>query len=107
MQYVWKAYVESEEQHKLPTVVPMAAPLDLLKGLPPVLVITAEKDVLRSEGEAYGKKLKDAGVHTVFVRYLGVGHGFLSTPPLGTQSMAAISQTSDFLRKQWSLGHKL
>lgn len=107
MEYMWKAYLDSADQHKIPTAVPMAAPTELVKGLPPTLLITADRDVLRSEGEAYGKKLIAAGVDTVTVRYLNVGHGFLTLPPLNNQAKAAISQTVDFLRKTWSSGSKL
>lgn len=99
MEHAWRLYVDNEEHHKLPTVAPMAAPLDLLKGLPPALIITAEIDVLRSEGEEYSKKLISAGVDTASVRYTGIAHGFLTTPPLGTQAMTGISQIVDFLRK--------
>lgn len=107
MKYMWKAYLDSAEQHKIPTAVPMTASTELVKGLPTTLLITAERDVLRSEGEAYGKKLIAAGVDTVTVRYLNVGHGFLTLPPLNNQAKAAISQTVDFLRKVWSSGSKL
>lgn len=104
---MWKAYLDSTEQHTIPTAVPMAAPVELLKGLPPTLLITADRDVLRSEGEAYGRKLIEAGVDTITIRYLNVGHGFLTLPPLNGQATAAISQTVDILRKAWSSGSKL
>ena len=56
---------------------PLAATMDQLKGLPPALIIVDENDVLRDEGEAYARKLSDAGVRATSVRYNGTIHDFV------------------------------
>ncbi|HSV98120.1 MAG TPA: alpha/beta hydrolase [Spirochaetota bacterium] len=84
---------------------PYASPL-LAKdhrNLPPALVITAAFDVLRDEGEAYAKKLGNAGVPARAVRYPGLIHGFVSAPRLLPQSVQAIEEIAAELRKAFGV----
>lgn len=58
---------------------PLVSPIkrEDLTGLPPALVVTAEHDPLRDEGELYGRRLREAGVPATVSRYAGAGHGFV------------------------------
>jgi acetyl esterase/lipase len=76
MKYGWDLYAPTAAERDNPYVSPLRASLDHLRGLPTALVITDENDVLRDEGEAYGHRLQDAGVPTVFTRYNGTIHDF-------------------------------
>src|SRR5262249_51928892 len=71
MKYGWDLYVPDQKTRSNPYVSPLRASKEQLKGLPPALVITAENDPLRDEGEAYGRKLMDAGVSVTATRYDG------------------------------------
>ena len=83
------------------TASPLRATLDELKGLPPALVITDENDVLRDEGEAYARKLSQAGVRVTAVRYEGTIHDFVMLNALTDTpaTRAAIAQANSALRE--------
>jgi acetyl esterase/lipase len=86
MLWFWDNYTTSAEQRNEIYASPLRASAEQLKGLPPALIQTAEMDVLRDEGEAYGRHLNDAGVAVTTVRYNGMIHDFgllnaLSTVP--------------------------
>ena len=72
--WFWEQYLADESQAAHPHAAPLLAPD--LSGLPPALVITAEYDVLRDEGERYVEQLRAAGVSARLSRYDGVHHRF-------------------------------
>jgi len=100
MKYGWDLYAPDAKTRDNPYVSPLRAGLDQLKGLPPALVITAENDPLRDEGEAYARKLKAAGVTVDAVRYNGTIHDFVLLNALRQvpSTKAAIAQVVDGLR---------
>jgi acetyl esterase/lipase len=77
MQWFWDQYTTDEAQRAEITASPLRATTEQLTGLPPALVITAEADVLRDEGEAYAGKLRQAGVAVTAIRVEGVIHDFV------------------------------
>ncbi|MFJ9447835.1 alpha/beta hydrolase [Kitasatospora sp. NPDC101235] len=97
MRRFWDDYLPEPQRRKETTAAPLRASLEQLVGLPPALVVTAEADVLRDEGEAYAARLRAAGVPVVSTRYQGVMHGFLlvgGLHPTGT-TRAALIQVVD------------
>jgi acetyl esterase len=101
MKWFWNHYLPDQDARSEPTASPVVAPVEQLKGLPPALVLTAEFDVLRDEGEAYAHKLTEAGVIVTAVRYLGTMHDFVMLNALaGTPAArSAIALANDNLRK--------
>lgn len=77
MEWFWDAYAPDKVIRENKYVSPLHATLDELKGLPPTLIITDENDVLRDEGEAFARKLDDAGVDVINARINGTHHDFL------------------------------
>jgi acetyl esterase len=96
MKYGWDLYAPDATVRDNPYVSPLRASLQELRGLPPALVITAENDPLRDEGEAYARKLKEAGVSVIATRYNGMIHDFVLLNGILTdpEPEAAIRQMS-------------
>ncbi len=97
MRWFWDQYAADKEKRKEIYASPLLASKAELANLPPALIITGENDVLRDEGEAYARKLNEAGVKTAGVRINGTIHDFLmlnaltDTAPSQTGLMIAVS----------------
>lgn len=100
MQKYISLYVPQKEHRKLPYASPLLA--ENLKNLPAALVITAEIDPLRDEGEAYAEKLKEAGNKVNFIRYEGVTHGFINMDKITNKADEAINSISLYLQKEFN-----
>jgi acetyl esterase len=82
MAWFWDCYLPDQDTRAEITASPLQARIDQLAGLPETFVIVDENDVLRDEGEAYGRKLIEAGVRTTCVRSNGIIHDFMMLNPL-------------------------
>ena len=100
MAWFWDCYTTDAAQRAEITASPLRASLDELAGLPPALVIVDENDVLRDEGEAYARKLTQAGVPTTSIRVNGILHDFMMLNPIRPThaATAAIQQAVHTLR---------
>jgi acetyl esterase len=96
MKWFWKQYLLRDADGYEPYASPLRA--SDLAGLPPALVMTAEFDPLRDEGEAYAQRLKSSGVPTRLVRYDGMIHGFLRRLTTFPAAKAALAEVSRELR---------
>jgi acetyl esterase/lipase len=76
MKWMWDLYTNDPKQRKEIYASPLQATVEQLKGLPPALIQVAESDILRDQGEEYGRKLDEAGVKVTTVRYDGMIHDF-------------------------------
>jgi acetyl esterase len=100
MEAFWNAYLPDVATRNQITAAPLNASIDQLTGLPDALIIVAENDVLRDEGECYARKLARAGVRVTSTRYNGTIHDFVMLNALADTPAArgAIAQTNALLR---------
>ncbi len=96
MEWFWEQYLASPEQGTEPYASPARA--TELSGLPPTLVLTAELDPLRDEGEAYAHSLQAAAVPVTCTRYEGLIHGFLGQTHAVPEAIQAHTQIANALK---------
>ncbi|MBT2488398.1 alpha/beta hydrolase [Streptomyces sp. ISL-96] len=96
VQWYWDNYLTSPEDGNNPLVSPLRASSHA--GLPQALVITAEYDPLRDEGEQYAQRLRDSGVPVESTRYPGVAHGFFAMAGTLDAGSRALGQAAAYLR---------
>jgi len=96
MIWFWDHYLSDSSQAAHPHVSPLRA--NHLGRLPPALVLTAQYDPLRDEGEAYAEKLQAAGVEVEMKRWDGMNHGFFNLPGLVGKADQAVDETCAWVR---------
>ena len=92
-------YMGSEGDRGSIAASPMLASDEQLKRMPPAIVITAQFDPLRDEGEAYGKRLVENGVSATITRYNGAFHEFFKMITILDDAQSAHAQASTLLKK--------
>jgi acetyl esterase len=104
MQWFWDQYLPERGRRQDPTASPLLATSDQLAGSPRTLIITAENDILRDQGEAYGRKLIEAGVEVVTTRFNSTIHDFMMLNALAAAAptRAAITEAVGFIKDGWS-----
>jgi len=100
MPYFWSHYVASPEQGRHPYASPINA--TSLEGLPPAMVITAECDPIRDQGEAYAHRLEQAGVAVTLHRYEGAIHVFFQMGGVIDSGKQALNDAVAALRRAFS-----
>jgi acetyl esterase len=96
MAFYWNSYVPHEADRSHPLAAPLRADLT---GLPPVLIVLAELDVLRSEGEALAAKLREAAVPVECETYSGVLHGFFRATDGVQKARDAVAKAGAWIRR--------
>jgi acetyl esterase/lipase len=109
MQWMYDMYIKEPEKRRNVLASPLHASLEQLKGLPPAFIAVAENDVLRDEGEAYARKLDEAGVNVTSMRYNGMIHdfgmlnGLAELPATKSLMVHAAAELKEYLFKKTSV----
>lgn len=77
MMWFWNQYAPSNYDRNQITASPLRAETEWLRNLPEAMILNGEADVLRDEGEAYARKLREAGVPVTAMRFQGMIHDFV------------------------------
>lgn len=109
MRWFFDQYEPDVKKRKDVLISPLGASIKDLADLPPALIVTAEADVLRDEGEMYASKLRAAGVDVSAIRCLSIIHDFLMLNRLQESNAAniALNAISYFLKEKISIEHKM
>jgi len=97
MRWFWDQYLATSDDGHQPYASPLRAPD--LSNLPPALVITAEFDPLRDEGEAYAKRLRESGVPVTLTRYDGMIHAFFRRTATFDKARIALHEVAAALKR--------
>lgn len=103
MAWLYDQYTTDPAERKQLYASPLRASVEQLRGLPPALIQVAESDILRDEGEAYGRKLDEAGVPVTTIRYDGMIHdfgllnGLANLPPVRSLFIHAAAELKKYL----------
>jgi acetyl esterase len=98
MKWFWDTYCPDEKNRLEPYASPIRA--TNLENLPKALVVTAEFDPLRDEGEAYAKALESSGVDVAYKCYDGMIHDFFSTAAAFASSRTGFIETVEAIKKE-------
>lgn len=98
MKWFWDQYTTDDSERSEITASPLRATSEDLADLPPALILTGEADVLRDEGEAYARKLRDVGVAVTQVRFQGMIHDFVMVNSLDQTNA---TRAAMLLATQW------
>ena len=110
MMWFWDQYTTSEKDRDEIAASPLRATVEQLRGLPNAMVIVGEADVLRDEGEAYARKLLEAGVDVTSIRFNGIIHDFVMLNALDqtNATRAAMDVSTEWLnRKNAQAAHEI
>lgn len=102
MKWFWNQYTTSEADRRQITASPLRADPQCFEDFPPTMIINGQADVLRSEGEAFGEKLRSAGVEVTALRVQGIIHDFVMLNSLNETNACrvAMDASTEWLKRK-------